>query len=201
MTRYYSYVVSRDYGFAPNPFGGFCSLATCKPQIRKHANIGDWIFGISQRDKGNGNNLVYCMKVTIKLTFNEYWNHPDFQFKKPVINGSLKRMYGDNIYHQENEHWKQEDSHHSYENGSVNESNLKRDLSGEYVLISNHFYYFGKEPLIIPKDLKTAISIGIGEKLIDEGIALRIIDILTANEVLGYNSDPLLFRKFERYNG
>src|SRR5712671_5339411 len=33
--RLYSYVVARDFGFAPNPFFGVCTLATCKPDIRK----------------------------------------------------------------------------------------------------------------------------------------------------------------------
>lgn len=43
----YSYVITRDYGFAPNPFWGICSLATCKPQIRQRALKGDWIAGFS----------------------------------------------------------------------------------------------------------------------------------------------------------
>ncbi|WP_225761747.1 hypothetical protein [Acinetobacter sp. Marseille-P8610] len=33
--KIFSYVVSRDFGFAPNPFFNFCTLATCKPKIRK----------------------------------------------------------------------------------------------------------------------------------------------------------------------
>ena len=37
--------MTRDYGFAPNPFFGFCTLANCKPKIRKSANVGDWIIG------------------------------------------------------------------------------------------------------------------------------------------------------------
>jgi len=39
----YSYVVRYDSGFAPNPFGGYCTLATCKPEIRKTAQLGDWL--------------------------------------------------------------------------------------------------------------------------------------------------------------
>lgn len=37
--------VARDYGFAPNPFFGVCTLATCKPRIRSVAQIGDWVVG------------------------------------------------------------------------------------------------------------------------------------------------------------
>jgi hypothetical protein len=201
MTKYYSYVVNRDYGFAPNPFGGVCTLATCKPDIRKHANNGDWIFGISSKKKGLGNNLIFCMKVTLRLTFNEYWNHPDFQFKKPVMNGSLKQMYGDNIYHKENGIWIQEDSHHSYEEGRVNDVNLRRDTKGENVLISDHFYYFGNNPYLIPQEIKKQLTIGIGEKLIPEVIALQLINLLSDTEEKGYNSDPHLFKKFERFKG
>ena len=42
----YIYVVDRDFGFAPNPFHGYCTLATCKPKIRNGASIGNWIMGI-----------------------------------------------------------------------------------------------------------------------------------------------------------
>jgi hypothetical protein len=35
------YVVKHDGGFAPNPFHGFCTLACCKPKIRKGAKEGD----------------------------------------------------------------------------------------------------------------------------------------------------------------
>lgn len=47
--NYFSYVVARDYGFAPNPFGGICTLATCKQRIRNNANVNDWIFGITKK--------------------------------------------------------------------------------------------------------------------------------------------------------
>ena len=33
----FSYVIEHDLGFAPNPFHGVCTLACCKPQIRKIA--------------------------------------------------------------------------------------------------------------------------------------------------------------------
>ncbi len=45
MAIIHSYIVRYDSGFAPNPFYGFCTLATCKPDIRKHAQVGDWIVG------------------------------------------------------------------------------------------------------------------------------------------------------------
>ena len=41
----FSYVIEHDLGFAPNPFHGACTLACCKPVIRKRAQLGDYILG------------------------------------------------------------------------------------------------------------------------------------------------------------
>jgi len=147
----YIYVVARDFGFAPNPFHGFCTLATCKPDIRKVAKIGDWIMGVGgSRLKATGR-CLYLMEVTETSTFNDYWADNRFEIKKPQRNGSLVMMVGDNIYHRnaDSESWTQEDSHHSNSDGTTHEQNLKTDTRSVNVLISNHFYYFGSSaPLI-----------------------------------------------------
>ncbi|TWP27657.1 hypothetical protein ETU08_11685 [Apibacter muscae] len=159
----YKYKIDHDYGLAPNPFGGFCTLAVCKSDIRKSSNleIGSWIFGIGAKSVGEQyfQKLIFCMKVEEKLTFNEYWNDSRFQYKKPIINGSLVQMYGDNFYHQdENNNWIQENSAHSLVNGIPNETHLKRDTSGEFVLISKeNFYYWGDKAIIVPDEYKSAI--------------------------------------------
>jgi hypothetical protein len=98
MGRVYIYVVDRDFGFAPNPFNGFCSLATCKPGIRNTASMGDWIIGMGGRRLNAVGRCVYAMRVSSKITFNEYWTNPKYLDKKPVRNGSRKMMVGDNIY-------------------------------------------------------------------------------------------------------
>lgn len=71
MAKGYSYVVARDFGFAPNPFNGFLTLATCKPKIRKWAQVGDFVIG--NANKQLNNKLIYMMKVTKKITFDDYW--------------------------------------------------------------------------------------------------------------------------------
>ena len=147
---FYSYILARDYGFAPNPFFGICTLATCKPTIRKKAKVGDWVLGTGSKCVGD-NLLIYCMKVSEKLTFDEYWDDYRFQVKKPVRNGSAIKQYGDNIYHSSNGIWKQSDSHHSYGDGSTNNENLGKDIKGEYVLISNFFF------ILALKELKSLI--------------------------------------------
>jgi Nucleotide modification associated domain 2 len=42
---------------------------------------------------------IFAIRVTEKLTFNDYWTNPAFLDKRPVRNGSQKMMVGDNIYH------------------------------------------------------------------------------------------------------
>jgi hypothetical protein len=199
--KYYSYVVARDFGFAPNPFGQHCTLATCKHKIRKKASKNDWIFGITSKTKGN--KLVYAMKVNRVLTFDEYWNATEFQYKKPVLNGSLKQMYGDNIYHfdKSKEEWCQADSHHSLENGEVNLDNLNRDTSGEFVLVSEEFYYFGSENIEIPSNLKARFSVGRGHKHVKEEAAKELIGWLRDNYEIGFIGDPMSFEGFQRYDG
>ena len=70
----YIYVVRRDFGFAPNPFHGVCTLATCKPDIRRSAQVGDWVMGVGGvRLKAMGK-CLYLMKVTEMSTFDDYWS-------------------------------------------------------------------------------------------------------------------------------
>ena len=110
--NFFSYVVEHDYGLAPNPFGGYCTLAVCKPGIRKNKNlkIGDWIIGTGSKKLNRLNHLIYAMKVEEKITFEEYWNDRRFRFKRPIVNGSLVQMYGDNFYHkdEQTQEWIQE---------------------------------------------------------------------------------------------
>ena len=198
--RCFSYIVARDYGFAPNPFHGFCTLATCKPRIRETAQVGDWVFGLSP--VADGNKMIYAMKVTEKITFNEYWNNKNYECKKPALNGSLITMYGDNIYHQNKAgDWIQADSHHSYENGKTNFDNLNRDTKSESVLLSDEFYYFGSDSITIPHGLVSEFSIGIGNKNVDPDQALRVLDYLNRNYEVGIIGFPNKFSEFERYDG
>jgi hypothetical protein len=151
----FSYIIEHDFGLAPNPFGGYCTLAVCKPIIRsnKGLEVGSWVIGNGSKKLKNVNKLIYAMQVEEKITFNEYWNDPRFQYKKPVINGTLVQMYGDNIYHQNEEgKWLQENSAHSLANGVPNTKHLKNDINGQFVLISTNFYYFGDQAISVPEE-------------------------------------------------
>jgi len=142
--KLFSYVVLRDYGFAPNPFYGVCTLATCKPGIRKTASVGDWVIGTGSKQNDRQGFLVYAMQVTETKTFNEYWKADRFRRKRPNLRGSVKQAFGDNIYFRsEADRWHQENSHHSYADGSPNQYNITRDTTADRVLLSTRYAYWG----------------------------------------------------------
>ena len=71
-TKLYSYVIPYDNGFAPNPFFGYCTLACCKPDIRRCAKDGNWVVGTGSLRTVGVNKMVYAMKVKEVLSFDEY---------------------------------------------------------------------------------------------------------------------------------
>jgi Nucleotide modification associated domain 2/TIR domain len=208
MTKYYSYVVPRDYGFAPNPFGKHCTLAASKPRIRERAQVGDWIIGTtSPTSHWKHPRLIYAMQVTKKITYDQYFYEPEYFYKKPVMNGSLKQMYGDNIYYQtgeiEGKSWVQLNSHHSNEDGTMNELNVSRDTSCEYVLISEKYYYFGQNAVLLPNQrIAEVCKKGPGFRILSSYIGESFIDFISNNIgcTVGCHGDPLHFNMFERYN-
>lgn len=147
----FSYVVARDYGFAPNPWYGFCTLATCKPNIRRAARVGDWIVGTGSKTKELQDQIVYAMRVSEVLQFDEYWRDERFLCKRPNLHSSIKKAYGDNIYHRNaSGAWQQADSHHSYEGGQPNCAHIQRDTRADWVLISDTFAYWGRSGPTLP---------------------------------------------------
>ena len=160
MTKLHSYVVARDYGFAPNPFYGYCTLATCMVKIREGAELGDWIVGTGSKRKDRQGFLVYAMCVSEILSFDEYWNDPRFRAKRPDLHASMKKAFGDNIYHRscENGPWHQADSHHSLSDGTSNEKNICHDTKVDRVLIGSEFVYFGGSGPKIPPFQETMVA-------------------------------------------
>lgn len=158
MAKIYSYVVRYDSGFAPNPFYGYCTLATCKPDIRRSAAIDDWIVGSASNEPTirRGGHLVYAMRVTETLTFDDYATDSRFAAKKPIRTGSRKQSCGDSIYFRAtpNDDWCQRDSFHSRENGSLHPQHVARDTGINRVLISGDFIYFGGTGPVFPDNLR-----------------------------------------------
>ena len=157
----YSYVVKYDRGFAPNPYGGYCTLACCKPGLRRRARRGDWVVGLAPKARGSG--IVYAMCVDEVLTFAEYWKDKRFTCKKPSFGGELILRVGDNIYEPlAPKKFKQHPSLHS--NGVFeNEENKTHDLNGKHVLIATTFNYWGSSPYPLPSGLE-ALCVGRGHR-------------------------------------
>jgi hypothetical protein len=150
--RLFSYVVARDFGFAPNPFEGVCTLATCKAFIRSAARVGDWVIGTGSKSLGLEGRLVYAMRVTEKLTYDDYWDDERFRAKRPNLRGSLKQAFGDNVYHHDGPGgpWTMVNSHHSLLDGTPNTANITSDTRADGVLISDDFVYWGANGPVVP---------------------------------------------------
>jgi hypothetical protein len=150
--RMFAYKITRDFGFAPNPFHGVCTLATCKPNIRSPAAAGDLVIGCGSSENGLAGRLIYILRVTGKCSFQEYWDDPRFALKRPNFKSSRDRAYGDNIYHHDAAgNWIQERSHHSFEDGAANTQNLVQDTGSDNVLWSRDFIYWGSDAPEIPE--------------------------------------------------
>ncbi len=144
--RLFSYKMTNDSGFAPNPFFGVLTMATCKPGMRKSKRQGDSIAGFTSKelcgDEIGEERLVFLMQVTDKIPMSSYYSHPKFQNKIPDL-GHSQIVYkaGDNIYKPVDGEFIQ------LENKNHASKHQQRDLSGEFVLVSDRFYYFGGRPL------------------------------------------------------
>lgn len=200
----FRYKIEHDYGFAPNPFHGICTLATCKGDIRKnkHLQIGDWVIGLGSKSMGNLNHIIFAMQVEEKITFDEYWQNPRFECKKPCLNGSLVQMYGDNVYHTDLKSGvvKQENCAHSLPDGSVNKQHFDRDVSGKYVLLSTKFFYFGDNAPEIPQEFSYIYDVPRSLKFWDLfGETAKIqnfIDWLEKNFHYGISGDPCNWKEY-----
>jgi hypothetical protein len=161
-----SYKVTHDTGFAPNPYFGILTLATCKPAIRRSQNVtcGDWLVGWTAASSKNNSTpvgkekLVYLSRITEIIPIKQYWF--DYPQKRPDIykGKNSPYFYGDNIY-------EPDDSALSGFNMVCNifhseeSKHKKHDLSGKNVIVCKEFYYFGaKNALEIPENVKNGFN-------------------------------------------
>lgn len=215
--RLFAYKQTHDTGFAPNPFHGVCTLATCKAYIRKHKQVGDWIAGFTS-NKLNGDEvgherLIYLMQVAEKLPFGEYYTDRRFAKKIPVRRsvqccdkcehtkccldkGSPNvlrsehciQTVGDNIY------WKHDGERFQVPNCSHMPEDMDEDTSGEFVLIGTPtFFYFGSEPLVIPPRVRPKVprcQSGHGVRTWDAVRAHAFVDFVMKNRSAGIHAQP-----------
>ena len=164
--RLFSYKMTHDTGFAPNPFGHTLTLATCKLQIRLHKSVDDWIAGFTSvrlaGHKVGSERLIYLMRVAEKLPIRDYFSDPRFQDKIPDVyaSGPVAKA-GDNIYRPMR---RDADSWAAFEQlpnpNHWNRDSHKDDVSGKCVLIADEFYYFGGSALDLPPECRPEVPRG-----------------------------------------
>ncbi|MDP3760700.1 MAG: hypothetical protein Q8R01_09335 [Ramlibacter sp.] len=196
----HSYVVRYDSGFAPNPYYGFCTLATCKPKIRAAAQVDDWVVGSGSGAEGvrRAGYLVYAMRVTETLTWDQYAADVRFQRKRPFRRGSRKQTCGDNIYFRAHPGaaWQQRDSFHSLSDGSADAEHIAIDTSVDRVLVSEDFLYLGGTGPLIPDWLhdsrgRQLCKQGIGHSKFEEPqLIADFVAWIRSAEISGYQGLP-----------
>jgi len=190
--RLFSYKMTNDSGFAPNPFFGIMTLATCKPKIRICKKEGDWIAGFTSKklccDKVGKERLVYLMQVKEKILIEDYYSGSKFQRKIPdLCRKEFVHKSGDNIYKPEGAGFIQ------LKNPNHGPKEHKHDLSGKYVLVSTTFFYFGRSPLEIPDSLRPEVPKGQsahGSLTHDTERAAEFIKYITENYRIGVHNAP-----------
>jgi hypothetical protein len=162
--RLFAYKQTHDTGFAPNPFHGFLTLATCKPEIRRCKHKGDWIAGFTSTGLTKGGTrvgeerLIYLMRVGEVVPLEQYFADPRFAAKRASrpedVTAPCVCSVGDNIYELRDGQWIQ------YPNRSHGSEQILKDTRGRNALISTEFFYFGCEPLIIPGEIRPTVPAG-----------------------------------------
>ena len=186
--KLHSYIVTHDTGFSPNPFWGCCTLADCKPAIRRTAEVGDWIVGLSP--KADGNRIVFAMKIDEILPYEKYYQDRRFSAKKPNFDkGKVVNKCGDNIYKPlPNREFQQLRSMHSH-GKEENPETKAHDLGGVNVLISKRFHYFGSRGPELPMGL-AELKVGRAHKnRFSEETILAFLDFINCQKA-GVNKPP-----------
>lgn len=199
----YSYKMTHDTGFAPNPFGITLTLATCKPRIRLCKTKGQWIAGFTSKALTNGKvgeeRLVYLMRIGEKCHFRDYFFDPRFQDKIPNMEapGPVAKA-GDNIYKPlvpgacEDTHFEQIRNPNHWGAAEPSGFDLKRDLSGQFALIADEFYYFGVRALMIPADFRPFLPRGQSAhgRLTSSNQAIRFVQFIRQHYKPGRYGNP-----------
>jgi len=154
MPRLFTYTIPVDDGAAPNPFNGMCSLAICKPGIRRVAAADDWVAGLGSVNAPSGDlsgHVVYAMRVEEVLSLRKYDLQASSRWPHRIPNhqsAALQDRLGDCIYDYSSGTPRQRSGVHG-------QQNEKTDLGGESVLLSWDFYYFGSRAKKLPDSLRS----------------------------------------------
>ncbi|MBS0467857.1 MAG: hypothetical protein JSS31_02490 [Proteobacteria bacterium] len=164
------YKMTHDSGFAPNPFHGVLTLATCKPKIRSCRRPGDWVAGFASQElvdraarrgvKIQRDGLVYLMQIREVLPLHSYFEDCRFAAKQPPRESSDPvALCGDNIYYLDHR-----GQYEQLENRNHSRDATPHDTAGVNALVAGRFYYFGRKCFVPdggwPALLGASLSIG-----------------------------------------
>ncbi len=174
MTRILRYILQHDIGMAPCIDGGLVSLATCKPQIRKGANLGDWIIGCRPSPTGLGH-VVWAGRLADSIEVGDYERlhrgRSDAIYRaKP--GGGFKRLFPN--YH-------------------AGENELRKDTSAPVLVFDpDATWYFGDKPQTLPDNLIHLAPQGRGHRVneVKEGDAAALQAWLTSIAPPGIHGVP-----------
>ncbi len=159
MAKLYSYKMSHDDKFAPNPFYGVLTLATCMNKLRYNTKVGNWVAGWTSRKTATSTpvgeeRLIYLARVTDKIPIADYWDK--YPQKRPS-NADETARHGDNIYKPDSSAQNGLKLVNSDYRKPTDTEKIRKDLNGQYVLVCNEFYYFGADnPLLIPPTISSS---------------------------------------------
>ena len=189
--RLFSYVVAYDSGFAPNPFHGLLTLATCKPRIRRGAAVNDILIGLTRRSE----RIVYAMQVSQILGFDEYWADPRYAARRPRRHSPrIVDRTGDNIYEPTAGGYKQWPSFHSQDDGSEDLGHKARDTGVDRILVSERFTYWGGSGPRLPEHL-SFLQIGIGHRVNFSAEQVAEVGGWFAEQPYGVLGAPAMWKK------
>lgn len=137
-----AYIVGVDSGFSPNPFGHVCTLACCKPSIRRNARPGDIIVGSGTLQSGLSGRLIYAMRVGEVIPLQRYWER--YPSKRPSLRTPIRKR-GDAVWHR--------DASGAWRGvpGALHDGRHRHhDLRGKNALVASEFYYLGREAVPVP---------------------------------------------------
>lgn len=95
------------------------------------------------------------MRVQQVLPFDAYWDR--YPSKRPSSRSAISRR-GDNIWHVRAGVWR------GIPGALHNHSHQARDLRGANALVSDDFYYFGRDAIIVPEAFASVLAVTQGHK-------------------------------------
>lgn len=143
----YRYIITADTGMAPAIDDGLLSLATCKPQIRKSAQPGDWVIACHASPAPPGL-VAWAGRIQRKLEIGVY--EREFRGRADAVyreqpDGTFERL---------------RPGYHDLPDQQ------RKDLSGPALIFARDAaWYFGRRPQLLPTRLQHLAPRGQGHRV------------------------------------